>query len=59
MNTMFENMDLWYDDTLGDDKPFVFACKDRENISEERWVLVSLSNVEARKVFDYLQKYFK
>lgn len=59
MNTMFENMDLWYDDTLGDDKPFVFACKDREYISEERWVLVSLSNVEARKVFDYLQKYFK
>ena len=49
MNTMFENLDIWYDDTLDDDKPFVFACRDREVTSEERWVLVSLSNTEAKK----------
>ena len=59
MNIMLENLDIWYDDTLKDDKPFVFACRDRESKSEERWVLTSLSNTEAKKVYEYLQKYFK
>ena len=59
MNTMFENLDIWYDDTLDDDKPFVFACRDREVTSEERWVLVSLSNTEAKKIYEYLQEHLK
>lgn len=55
---MEDIFDLWYDDTLEDDKPFVIACKDREVKNEERWVLVSLSNEEAKKIYEYLGKYF-
>ena len=56
---MFENFDVWMDDTLEDDRPFVVACKDSENTSEERWVLVSLSNEEAKQVYEYLDRYFQ
>lgn len=57
MDTMFENIDIWYDDTLDDNKPFVVACRDREATSEERWVLSSLSNTEAKKLYEYLQEH--
>lgn len=59
MDTMFENFHVWYDDGLGCEKPLVFACRDREAISEERWVLASLSNTEAKKLYEYLQKTLK
>lgn len=59
MDTMFENFDFWYDDTLDDNKPFVVACRNREAISEERWVLASLSNAEAKKLYEYLQEHLK
>ena len=59
MNTMFENIDIWYDNTLDDNKPFVVACRDRKTISEERWVLASLSNTEAKKLYEYLQEHLK
>ena len=59
MNTMCENFDANHDDTLGADRPFIFACRDRIARCEERWVLASLSNEEAKKVYEYLQKYFK
>ena len=59
MNTMCENFDANHDDTLGADRPFIFACRDRTARCEERWVLASLSNEEAKKVYEYLQKYFK
>lgn len=49
MNTMCENFDANHDDTLGADRPFIFACRDRTARCEERWVLVSLSNEEAKK----------
>lgn len=29
MNTMCENFDANHDDTLGADRPFIFACRDR------------------------------
>ena len=50
MDTMFENIDIWYDDTLDANKPFVVACRDREATSEERQVLASLSNAEAKNI---------
>lgn len=59
MNTMFENLDVWKDDTLENDKPFVFACRDREKTDEERWVLASISNEEAKKIYEYLSKHIK
>ena len=59
MDTMFENIDVWYDDTLDDNKPFVVACRDRKATSEERWVLASLSNTEAKKLYEYLQEHLK
>lgn len=49
MNTMCENFDANHDDTLGVDRPFIFACRDRTARCEERWVLASLSNEEAKK----------
>ena len=57
MDTMFENIDIWYDDTLDANKPFVVACRDREVTNEERWVLASLSNAEAKKLYEYLQEH--
>lgn len=59
MNTMFENLNVWYDDGLGCAKPLVFACRDRESTSEERWVLASLTNTEAKELMEYLQKHLK
>ena len=59
MDTMFENIDIWYDDTLDDNKQFVVACRDRKTTSEERWVLASLSNTEAKKLYEYLQEHLK
>ena len=49
MYTILENFDIRYDDTLDSSKPFIVACRDREATSEERWVLASLSNNEAKK----------
>lgn len=57
MYTILENFDIRYDDTLDSSKPFIVACRDREVTSEERWVLASLSNTEAKKVYDYLQEH--
>ena len=57
MDTMFENIEIWYDDTLDANKSFVVACIDREATSEERWVLTSLSNAEAKKLYEYLQEH--
>lgn len=57
MATMFENFDLWVDDTLDDNRPFMIACKDRENTCDKRWVLASLSNEEAKQVYEYLGRH--
>lgn len=57
MYTILENFDIRYDDTLDSRKPFIVACRDREATSEERWVLASLSNNEAKKVYEYLQEH--
>lgn len=57
MDTMFENIDIWHDDTLYANKQFVVACRDREDTNEERWVLASLSNTEAKKLYEYLQEH--
>ena len=57
MYTILENFDIRYDDTLDSSKPFIVACRDREVTSEERWVLASLSNTEAKKVYEYLQEH--
>ena len=57
MTTMFENFDVYKNEDLDTKRPFIFACKDREVKSEERWVLVSLSNEEAKQVYEYLGRY--
>ena len=57
MYTILENFDIRYDDTLDSSKPFIVECRDREATSEERWVLASLSNNEAKKVYEYLQEH--
>ena len=57
MYTILENFDIRYDDTLDSSKPFIVACRDREATCEERWVLASLSNNEAKKVYKYLQEH--
>lgn len=60
MATMFENFDIWMDDTFTDDKPFfMVGCKDRERMDEERWVLTHLSKEQAERVRDYLNEKLK
>ena len=39
MDTMFENLDFRFDKENNDERPFIIACKDREIIDGERWVL--------------------
>lgn len=48
MDTMFENLDFRFDKENNDERPFMIACKDREIMDGERWVLVSLSTDEAK-----------
>lgn len=57
MQKMFENFDIWKDDSLEDDQSFVVACKDREVTDGERWVLASLTKEEAKKIYEYLGKH--
>ena len=57
MYTILKNFDIRYDDTLDSSKPFIVACRDREVTSEERWVLASLSNNEAKKVYEFLREH--
>ena len=59
MQKMFENFDIWKDDSLQDEQPFIVACKDREAIDGERWVLASLTNEEAKKIYEYLGEHLK
>lgn len=56
-NGMFENFDIWYD-RLGsdDDCPFTVACRDRDVKNSERWVLVSFTVEEAKKICEYIQE---
>ena len=49
MDTMFENLDFRFDKENNDERPFMIACKDREIMDGERWVLVSLSTDEAKR----------
>ena len=54
---MFENFDIWYDALASDNNhPFVVACRDREIENDERWVLVSFTIEEAKKICDYIQE---
>ena len=55
MGLVFENFYIVKNDALGD-RPFVVACKDREVTDGERLVLASLSNEEAKQVYEYLGK---
>lgn len=58
MDTMFENFDLWFDkDGEEDERPFMVACRDRETIDGERWVIASLSIEEATKLNKYLEEH--
>ena len=50
MDTMFENLDFRFDKENNDERPFMIACKDREIMDGERWVLVSLSTDEAKRL---------
>lgn len=53
---MFENFDIWYDRLGSDDRPFVAACRDREVKNDERWVIVSFTVEEAKKICEYIQE---
>lgn len=48
MDTMFENLDFRFDKENNDERPFMIACKDREIMDGERWVLVSLSTMKQK-----------
>ena len=58
MKTKFENFDFFKDQDPEDDKPFIFAIRDRERKDVERYVLTGLSEEEARRLYECLGKYF-
>ena len=57
MDTMFENLDFRIDKENNDERPFIIACKDREIIDGDRWVLASLSTDEAKRLLKYLEEH--
>ena len=59
MDTMFENLDFRFDKENNDERPFIIACKDREIIDGERWVLASLSTDEAKRFLLFMSCSFR
>ena len=61
MEIMFENFGIGQVDLVDNiegNHPFMVVCRDREETTEERWVLTSLSTKEAKEIYEYLGKYF-
>lgn len=54
MKTMFKYFDIQKEE----DGSFIIASKDREVTSEERWVINSMTEEEAKRLYMYLQKHF-
>lgn len=52
----FENLKMLKDEDRENTKPFMIACRDREVITEERWVLASLSTDEIKQLYEYIGK---
>lgn len=52
------NFDYFYN---SDDReiPFTFLIRDRERTDCERWVLTSISEQEAKDLYEYLKKHFE
>lgn len=60
MDINLENLQIWYDsDGDEDNKPFLVACRDREVLDGERWVITSLSVDQARSIRDYLNTFLE
>lgn len=56
----FENVQVWFDQEDEDDNtPVLVACRDREDYSEERWVVASPTIDQAKEVRDYLNSIIK
>ena len=54
---MLENFDIWCNQLGSDDNcPFMVACRDRQIKNYERWVMVSLTVNEAKKICEYIQE---
>ena len=58
---LFENCSFYYDEEAKSDRPFIVGIKDREHSygSTERWDLASLTEDDARLVYELLKQYFK
>ena len=59
MATMFENFDIWMDETFRNDHQFMVGCKDRGRMDEERWIFTHISKEQAERVRDYLNEKLK
>lgn len=59
MKTKFENLDFFKDQDPNNEKPFIFAIRDRAVKNEERFVLANLSEKEAKRFYECLKKYFQ
>ena len=53
--TMFEHFDIRKEEN----GPFIIASKDREVTNKIRWVLNPTTEEEAKRLYMYLQDYFK
>ena len=58
MKTKFENFDFFKDQDPKNEKPFIFAIRDRVAKDEERFVLTALSEKEVKQIYECLGKYF-
>lgn len=58
---IFENCSFYYNEEANSDRPFIVGIKDREHSdgSTERWDLASLTEKDARSVYEILKQHFK
>ena len=54
MSAMFENLDIWRPDD-----EFIISIKDCEFKDGEKWVITSLTEDEAKQLYEYLETFFK
>lgn len=58
-NIEFDFLQIWHKETdMDDERPFLLACRDRELVHDERWVLASFTEEEAKKIYEYFGNFF-
>lgn len=56
---MPRNFDVWKDTIFEKEPIFIIAFTDQKEQTREKWVLTTLTEEEAKKVYEYLKEHFE